>query len=188
MFRCPECGRWLQTHYTPGRNGKAYLGYKCRFSRNLPVSCDWRRIISEGPLERELLPALLDRLATYEPAEPARRQTQAVRRAQAARERLDAERARIVRLAVKGLVGEEEAEGLLADVNRRLGEAGQAEPAARKPELSAQEVREIVRTLRRSWSRLEPQRRRTLLQAAIMHILPDADALAASEIFWRMSW
>jgi len=189
LLRCPGCGGWLHSRNCPpgpSRRGRqTYVRYLCTRARQAPVTCTWRRVISQLSLERAILPTIADelrrRLAEAPPPPPSRRvPTHARQLAQ-----LDAERERVIALHVRGTIGVEKCETLLAQVAARR-EALAAEVTVSEVAVTPRELRAALRMVRERWPAWPPPRRRELLQALLEHIVPNPDSLSASHLAWRV--
>lgn len=188
VLRCPDCGRWLSPrvtlHYRNGER-REYRNYACYYSRQAPVSCGWRHIISEKKLEAALVPALA-RLLREGAGRASVPEPRSAPRTNGHADKLQRERERVIALHVRGKLSEEEADALLDGIAKRQAElaATKSAPAGRK--VTADELRGVLRVLERHWGRMSVAERRGTLQALVESIAPAVGDLGASVVVWRV--
>jgi DNA invertase Pin-like site-specific DNA recombinase len=182
LLACPQCGGWLQVHYTVGTRGRAYLAYKCHRARTLPVTCDWRRMVPELTFERAIVPAIIERLRELTLA-PRTRERRLRQRAHHDRERLQEERQRVLVSYHKGRIGEAECDALLSGIQDRLDALDDETPE--EVTVAPEQVREVQAGLRKHWRALTGAQKRTLLQSVILRVVPNEADWSESGVEWR---
>lgn len=193
LLRCPECGRWLSVHVTRHNNPagvRSYYGYLCWHAHRTDSHlCTWRRRLSERKLEAVIVPALSAALrAAASTAEPSHRPKAAERTAARQLEALDQERERLIALHLRGMIGEAEVDAQLARLAERrryLEELAATHGVRQQKQASRSELRRVLRQLEEEWSDWPRPQQRSLLQALVAYVVPDADDLAGSALVLR---
>jgi DNA invertase Pin-like site-specific DNA recombinase len=186
LLRCPECSGWLTLHvtYRTRASGErvAHARYMCYRARQAPHSCTWRGCVAQSRLEAAILPQVAAR--AREMARAARPRRESTRRATGSQrllQALDDERQRAIALRVRGTIGDEELDRLLAQVEARRGELQVARP---EPRVTREEARAVLAAVEKHWGQMDAPTKRGILQAMIEHIVPAAP-LTNSAIAWR---